>query len=59
MNYILGKTLGSFLMCTLFFRYLVCFLAKLAEHSEENKMSASNIAIVIGPNVLWDANDGG
>ncbi|XP_055876963.1 rho GTPase-activating protein 44-like isoform X6 [Biomphalaria glabrata] len=35
------------------FRYLVKFLAKLAEKSDINKMKPSNIAIVIGPNLLW------
>ncbi|CAG5117883.1 unnamed protein product, partial [Candidula unifasciata] len=35
------------------FRYLVKFLSKLAEKSDINKMKPSNIAIVIGPNLLW------
>ncbi|CAE1314340.1 ARHGAP44 [Acanthosepion pharaonis] len=39
------------------FRYLVKFLAKLASHSDVNKMTASNIAIVIGPNLLWSPGD--
>uniref|UniRef100_A0A8D0H712 SH3 domain binding protein 1 n=1 Tax=Sphenodon punctatus TaxID=8508 RepID=A0A8D0H712_SPHPU len=34
-------------------RYLIRFLAKLAEYQELNKMSPSNIAIVLGPNLLW------
>ncbi|XP_013917001.1 PREDICTED: SH3 domain-binding protein 1 [Thamnophis sirtalis] len=34
-------------------RYLIRFLAKLAEQQEVNKMSPSNIAIVLGPNLLW------
>ncbi|NWJ04663.1 3BP1 protein, partial [Crypturellus undulatus] len=34
-------------------RYLIKFLAKLAEHHEVNKMTPSNIAIVLGPNLLW------
>ncbi|XP_056144182.1 rho GTPase-activating protein 17b isoform X2 [Lampris incognitus] len=34
-------------------RYLVKFLAKLAQDSEVNKMTPSNIAIVLGPNLLW------
>jgi len=38
-------------------RYLVCFLSKLAEQSEVNKMSASNIAIVIAPNLLWTTGE--
>ncbi|XP_062308505.1 rho GTPase-activating protein 17b isoform X4 [Osmerus eperlanus] len=39
-------------------RYLVKFLAKLAQDSEVNKMSPSNIAIVLGPNLLWAKNEG-
>ncbi|XP_058872105.1 SH3 domain-binding protein 1 isoform X1 [Acipenser ruthenus] len=39
-------------------RYLVKFLAKLAELQEVNKMSPSNIAIVLGPNLLWPQNEG-
>ncbi|CAH2312479.1 SH3 domain-binding 1 [Pelobates cultripes] len=34
-------------------RYLIKFLAKLSEHQEVNKMTPSNIAIVLGPNLLW------
>lgn len=40
-------------------RYLVKFLGKLSENSEVNKMSASNIAIVIAPNIIWSAEDEG
>ncbi|XP_067671372.1 rho GTPase-activating protein 44-like isoform X5 [Haliotis asinina] len=39
------------------FRYLVKFLAKLAEKSDVNKMTPSNIAIVIGPNLLWSQGE--
>ncbi|XP_076026738.1 rho GTPase-activating protein 17b isoform X3 [Genypterus blacodes] len=39
-------------------RYLVKFLAKLAQDSEVNKMSPSNIAIVLGPNLLWAKTEG-
>ncbi|XP_030063767.1 SH3 domain-binding protein 1 isoform X2 [Microcaecilia unicolor] len=39
-------------------RYLIKFLAKLAEHQEVNKMTPSNIAIVLGPNLLWVRHDG-
>lgn len=38
-------------------RYLVKFLAKLAANSSNNKMSPSNIAIVIAPNLIWDKRD--
>ncbi|KAF6338877.1 hypothetical protein mRhiFer1_001377 [Rhinolophus ferrumequinum] len=34
-------------------RYLMKFLARLAEDQEVNKMTPSNIAIVLGPNLLW------
>ncbi|XP_051571505.1 rho GTPase-activating protein 17-like isoform X1 [Myxocyprinus asiaticus] len=40
------------------FRYLVKFLAKLAQESDINKMTASNIAIVLGPNLLWAKAEG-
>ncbi|XP_077590399.1 rho GTPase-activating protein 44 isoform X6 [Stigmatopora nigra] len=35
------------------FRYLVKFLAKLSEYQDANKMSPGNMAIVLGPNLLW------
>ncbi|XP_065273746.1 SH3 domain-binding protein 1 [Emys orbicularis] len=40
-------------------RYLIRFLAKLAEHQEVNKMTPSNIAIVLGPNLLWSQQSTG
>uniref|UniRef100_A0A8C8VLQ8 SH3 domain-binding protein 1 n=1 Tax=Pelusios castaneus TaxID=367368 RepID=A0A8C8VLQ8_9SAUR len=40
-------------------RYLIRFLAKLAEHQEVNKMTPSNIAIVLGPNLLWSRQSEG
>ncbi|XP_070269743.1 rho GTPase-activating protein 17 isoform X4 [Myotis yumanensis] len=40
------------------FRYLIKFLAKLAQTSDINKMTPSNIAIVLGPNLLWARNEG-
>ncbi|KAG7505842.1 rho GTPase-activating protein 17-like isoform X1 [Solea senegalensis] len=39
-------------------RYLVKFLAKLAQDSDINKMTPSNIAIVLGPNLLWAKAEG-
>ncbi|XP_017349097.1 rho GTPase-activating protein 17b isoform X1 [Ictalurus punctatus] len=39
-------------------KYLVKFLAKLAQESEVNKMTPSNIAIVLGPNLLWAKTEG-
>lgn len=41
-----------------FRRYLVKFLSKLAQDSEANKMTPSNIAIVLGPNLLWTKTEG-
>ncbi|XP_032817012.2 rho GTPase-activating protein 17 isoform X5 [Petromyzon marinus] len=38
-------------------RYLVKFFSKLSEHQDENKMTASNMAIVLGPNMLWSPNE--
>ncbi|KAM6966954.1 rho GTPase-activating protein 44 isoform 5-T5 [Tautogolabrus adspersus] len=35
------------------FRYLVKFLAKLTEYQDANKMTPGNMAIVLGPNLLW------
>ncbi|XP_067390437.1 rho GTPase-activating protein 17 isoform X6 [Emydura macquarii macquarii] len=40
------------------FRYLIKFLAKLAQNSDINKMTPSNIAIVLGPNLLWAKTEG-
>lgn len=34
-------------------RYLMKFLHKLTERSAENKMSSQNLAIAIGPSLLW------
>lgn len=42
----------------LYHRYLIKFLAKLAQTSDINKMTPSNIAIVLGPNLLWARNEG-
>ncbi|KAK7134574.1 hypothetical protein R3I93_017865 [Phoxinus phoxinus] len=39
-------------------RYLIKFLAKLAQESDVNKMTPSNIAIVLGPNLLWAKTEG-
>ncbi|XP_074512884.1 rho GTPase-activating protein 17b isoform X3 [Sebastes fasciatus] len=39
-------------------RYLVKFLAKLAQDSDVNKMTPSNISIVLGPNLLWAKAEG-
>ncbi|XP_028332215.1 rho GTPase-activating protein 17a isoform X6 [Gouania willdenowi] len=39
-------------------RYLVKFLSKLTQDSEANKMTPSNIAIVLGPNLLWAKTEG-
>lgn len=49
----------SLLFCFFFISYIIKFLAKLAVNSDRNKMSSSNIAIVIGPNLLWPPGDNG
>ncbi|XP_073670978.1 rho GTPase-activating protein 44 isoform X6 [Paramisgurnus dabryanus] len=40
------------------FKYLIKFLAKLNEYQDYNKMTAGNIAIVLGPNLLWANTEG-
>uniref|UniRef100_A0A8C7KHY2 Rho GTPase-activating protein 44 n=1 Tax=Oncorhynchus kisutch TaxID=8019 RepID=A0A8C7KHY2_ONCKI len=35
------------------FRYLIKFLAKLGDYQDSNKMTPGNMAIVLGPNLLW------
>uniref|UniRef100_A0A665U573 Rho GTPase-activating protein 44 n=1 Tax=Echeneis naucrates TaxID=173247 RepID=A0A665U573_ECHNA len=35
------------------FRYLIKFLARLSEYQDANKMTPGNMAIVLGPNLLW------
>uniref|UniRef100_A0A7N8YR98 Rho GTPase-activating protein 44 n=1 Tax=Mastacembelus armatus TaxID=205130 RepID=A0A7N8YR98_9TELE len=35
------------------FKYLIKFLSKLTEYQDVNKMTPGNIAIVLGPNLLW------
>lgn len=40
-------------------RYIVKFLHRLSQFQEWNKMTPSNLAIVIGPNLLWPPNDDG
>ncbi|TMS22359.1 Rho GTPase-activating protein 17, partial [Larimichthys crocea] len=52
----LCKTLEKFEEYTQ--RYLVKFLSKLAQDSEVNKMTPSNIAIVLGPNLMWAKTEG-
>ncbi|XP_026993368.1 SH3 domain-binding protein 1 [Tachysurus fulvidraco] len=39
-------------------RYLIQFLACLSEHQAVNRMTPSNIAIVLGPNLLWPLVEG-
>ncbi|CAH1798595.1 unnamed protein product [Owenia fusiformis] len=37
-------------------KYLIRFLNEVSTHSDVNKMTASNIAIVFGPNLVWSKN---
>uniref|UniRef100_A0A8C6P828 SH3 domain binding protein 1 n=1 Tax=Nothobranchius furzeri TaxID=105023 RepID=A0A8C6P828_NOTFU len=39
-------------------RYLIQFLSLLSEQQAVNKMTPSNIAIVLGPNLLWPQAEG-
>lgn len=39
-------------------RYLVQFLSLLSEQQAVNKMTPSNVAIVLGPNLLWPQAEG-
>lgn len=39
-------------------RYLVQFLSLLSEQQSVNRMTPSNIAIVLGPNLLWPRAEG-
>ncbi|CAH2292085.1 rho GTPase-activating 44 isoform X5 [Pelobates cultripes] len=40
------------------FKYVIKFLAKLTEYQDSNKMTPSNMAIVLGPNLLWPQAEG-
>ncbi|XP_023196892.1 rho GTPase-activating protein 44-like isoform X4 [Xiphophorus maculatus] len=40
------------------FKYLIKFLSKLTEYQDVNKMTPGNIAIVLGPNLLWTHDEG-
>uniref|UniRef100_A0A8C5R8G4 Rho GTPase-activating protein 44 n=1 Tax=Leptobrachium leishanense TaxID=445787 RepID=A0A8C5R8G4_9ANUR len=39
-------------------KYVIKFLAKLTEYQDSNKMTPSNMAIVLGPNLLWPQAEG-
>ncbi|EGV98637.1 Rho GTPase-activating protein RICH2 [Cricetulus griseus] len=39
-------------------KYLIKFLSKLSEYQDVNKMTPSNMAIVLGPNLLWPQSEG-
>ncbi|XP_071066413.1 rho GTPase-activating protein 44 isoform X3 [Dasypus novemcinctus] len=39
-------------------RYLIKFLSRLSEYQDINKMTPSNMAIVLGPNLLWPQAEG-
>lgn len=38
-------------------RFLIKFLAVLSKNQDINKMSPQNIAIVIGPNLIWSPQE--
>lgn len=38
-------------------RSLLLFLAEVASHEADNKMSAANLATCFGPNLMWPAED--
>ncbi|XP_073463079.1 rho GTPase-activating protein 44 isoform X4 [Aquarana catesbeiana] len=40
------------------FKYVIKFLSKLTEFQDSNKMNPSNMAIVLGPNLLWPQAEG-
>nr|XP_040033408.1 rho GTPase-activating protein 44-like [Gasterosteus aculeatus aculeatus] len=44
--------------CICISRYLIKFLSKLTEYQDFNKMTPGNIAIVLGPNLLWMRDEG-
>lgn len=47
-----------FLFLCVLTRYLIKFLAKLTDYQDVNKMTPGNIAIVLGPNLLWTNSEG-
>lgn len=34
-------------------KYIISFLSRVMERSDLNKMSAQNLAVVFGPNLVW------
>ncbi|KAM9221365.1 rho GTPase-activating protein 1 isoform 2-T3 [Dugong dugon] len=34
-------------------RFLIAFLVQISAHSDQNKMTNTNLAVVFGPNLLW------
>ena len=38
-------------------QFLMEFLTRVAEHSEINKMTISNLAVVFGPNLVWSKEE--
>lgn len=37
-------------------KYIIVFLSKVMEREDLNKMTASNLAVVFGPNLIWPEN---
>ncbi|KAK7604372.1 hypothetical protein V9T40_005558 [Parthenolecanium corni] len=38
-------------------KYIVCFLSKVMDRSDLNKMTSSNLSVVFGPNLIWSPNN--
>lgn len=37
-------------------KYIISFLSRVMERSDLNKMTAQNLAVVFGPNLIWSDN---
>lgn len=57
-KYLTVETFRNWRHCLMSVRYLIKFLAKLNEFQDDNKMTPGNMAIVLGPNLLWANTEG-